>query len=1252
MNRTSASVITLAIILSMVATPAFRSSSNRGTGGTASKTEDAKKRQAKFGNAASNQKQCGEINSFAAELYDTIGLVYPQDLGKNGGGTCPQDFKIPASVKTQVMLAVVPDPKHTNLALLFDRQMDALQQGIQDAGWTFDRALMPWDSKEAPQFNDFISSDLEQKTQDAKEEEPGLLIFRRDNDRLLVFVIGESPTGGIHKDQFQRASWLVSRLFSQKEPSVLGIFGPTFSGSLASLSDLLHCGSAFPCGSTHILDFSGTVTSRSAVTTFAAANSKVVFASFENYDDNAIDAFLKFAVNQRNYCPSQIAILSEDESAYGASGYSGDFSSEVIEDQCPKEGNAKPVSIFFPREISHLRDAYQQNLTAAAQASNLPGTTLPLDLESPGSNDDTVPEYSHKQMPLSQESVLLGIAAELRYRQVQLIILRATDSLDQLFLAHYLRGAYPAGRIVILNADLLFQREIQDSALHGIMALSTYSLIPGANQSLLSKNLQNKNIQVDRVFPSSDSMGTYNASKLLTTALNELWQQPKKLGRAEICGLFNNDPFNCVSVPPSDDATDTGLISPNLPIHVTVLGHDGFADVAVLSNTVKPPANSLQMRVKPVEQPQRELPNAWHLFWVMVVIVALAYCYFLLSASMLSSSEAVAHLAPPQLDSRVWLFGVNTYLHFALLLTVLIPFFYFKVSGFEKWSLMSVMALVGGVGIYDLHRRKARWLAYLLLCLCLVTSGAVAYYLVKASNGSVSLFITRAVQLTSGVSPLLPVLFLLGSGLWGAWHSLSSSSLVDSRRPALPSTKYLDPARKGQPLGRSDSILEDDNRHLFRLLRANSVEGRAVVATFVIVAAVWWYRGFRPLQTLESNSYEYLLAMAITCVAVLLLSGILRLQSIWAELKRLLVALDSLPLRRGFKRLDGFSWSPMWRVGAGNLSELRRLLSRQLESLRCLENLAVPGFDQEFQDKFLNKAVAVRDAYKAAKSNYEGYSVIQASPTQAAAAVAATQNVGGGAAVKLVPELPEADVEPENEPTPQKGVLRWLRVPAKWIEQVLRQGNLERTLLKKFSAFQRRFAKAGSYALAFCETQWSQETSIASNGEDKEGSEKIADALEALARRTPEEKAAAAKEEKLEKQLHACEEFVALLYTSFILVVLVRIRGLIVAAGGMYVLLLAALNVYPFQPEMVIRSALIGLLVVIVGIVGFVYAQMHRDSTLSYITGTEPGELGLNFWIRIVSFVAVPAISLLASQFPQIAGLFSSWVEPAVNALK
>jgi hypothetical protein len=803
---------------------------------------------------------------------------------------------------------------------------------------------------------------------------------------------------------------------------------------------------------------------------------------------------------------------------------------------------------------------------------------------------------------------------------------------------------------VILNADLLFHREIQDSALHGIMALSTYSLVPGTNQ-----NFQSKSIQVDRVFPSSDSMGTYNASRLLTVAVNELWQQPNKFGRGEICTLLNNDPFNCVPAPPSGNSTDTGPISPNLPVHVTVLGHEGFADVAVLTSTVKPENNSLQMGVAPVPPSQRELPNGWHLFWVMVVIVALAYCYFLLSASVLSSSEAVAHLAPPQPDTRVWLFAVNSYLHFALLLTVLVPFFYFKVAGFEKSSLVVVMIIVCAAGIYDLCRRQSKWFAYALPGACLLTTVVLAVVLTTESHNSVFLFMQRSAHLTSGVSPLLPILLLLGAGLWGAWHSVSSSSLVDGRRPILPEGTYSDPAGGVQRLQHCDAILEDkelkkgSNGHLLSLLDADYVEGRAIIACIVIFAAVWWYGSFRPLQTLESANYEYLLAAIVSCIAALLLSGILRLQSLWTELRRLLVALDSLPLRRGFKRLEGFSWSPMWRVGAGSLSELRRLLSRQFESLRCLQNLDVPRLNDNFKKEFEKKAASVKIAYAGAKSSYHGYPVADAVPAAGEVGVAA-QSVGAGTAVRPALEQPTGDAGPDVKPSFLQSLLRRLKL-SRWVNRVFGQGKRDRALIEKFGSVQQEFAKAATYALAFCETQWETATSIASNGEEEEGTTKIAAALQAQMR-TPEQKAAAEKEEKLQKQLRACEEFVSLLYTSFILVVLVRIRGLIVAAGGMYVLLLAALNVYPFQPQVVIRTGLMILLVVIVGIVGFVYAQMHRDSTLSYITGTEPGELGLNFWVRIVSFVAVPAISLLASQFPQIAGLFSSWVEPAVNALK
>jgi hypothetical protein len=76
------------------------------------------------------------------------------------------------------------------------------------------------------------------------------------------------------------------------------------------------------------------------------------------------------------------------------------------------------------------------------------------------------------------------------------------------------------------------------------------------------------------------------------------------------------------------------------------------------------------------------------------------------------------------------------------------------------------------------------------------------------------------------------------------------------------------------------------------------------------------------------------------------------------------------------------------------------------------------------------------------------------------------------------------------------------------------------------------------------------------------------------------------------------------------------------------------------------------LLVLIVGIVGFVLAQMHRDATLSRITDTKPGELGLDFWFRLVSFLALPLLSLLAAQFPEISNFLFSWMQPAMQAFR
>ena len=130
------------------------------------------------------------------------------------------------------------------------------------------------------------------------------------------------------------------------------------------------------------------------------------------------------------------------------------------------------------------------------------------------------------------------------------------------------------------------------------------------------------------------------------------------------------------------------------------------------------------------------------------------------------------------------------------------------------------------------------------------------------------------------------------------------------------------------------------------------------------------------------------------------------------------------------------------------------------------------------------------------------------------------------------------------------------------------------------------------------------------------------------------------------------ERFVALGYLNFILSMLLRMRTLVITAGGLYIFLLLSVNSYPFEPKIALRSAAIVTLVIVVSMVGYVFAQIHRDSILSLVTQTKPGELGMEFWLRMGSFVALPLISLLVSQFPTLNNALFSWLEPAVSALK
>jgi hypothetical protein len=90
-----------------------------------------------------------------------------------------------------------------------------------------------------------------------------------------------------------------------------------------------------------------------------------------------------------------------------------------------------------------------------------------------------------------------------------------------------------------------------------------------------------------------------------------------------------------------------------------------------------------------------------------------------------------------------------------------------------------------------------------------------------------------------------------------------------------------------------------------------------------------------------------------------------------------------------------------------------------------------------------------------------------------------------------------------------------------------------------------------------------------------------------------------------------------------------------------FALAIMAWNSYPFQPRQVIDWMFTLLLIILGSGVVWVFAQMYRDPILSRITHTTPNELGMEFYLRVASFGAIPLLTWLAYHFPDVGGTVS-----------
>src|SRR5256885_9121726 len=155
-------------------------------------------------------------DAFERSLIEAISAFYgnrpsspaPSHFASTGAG----QFGSETRETPRFLIALVPDPLHTHLSLLFDRTVRSIQMGIQaDGTYSFDRAVLPWKHTSRKDNETPVEHDAEELERKQRESYPGLLMFRGPSP-LFVFVVGEKPTSGINNLQFQNAMQIIRAL--------------------------------------------------------------------------------------------------------------------------------------------------------------------------------------------------------------------------------------------------------------------------------------------------------------------------------------------------------------------------------------------------------------------------------------------------------------------------------------------------------------------------------------------------------------------------------------------------------------------------------------------------------------------------------------------------------------------------------------------------------------------------------------------------------------------------------------------------------------------------------------------------------------------------------------------------------------------------------------------------------------------------------------------------------------------------------
>ena len=1210
----------------------------------------------------------------------------------------------------EAMIALVPDPVHTHLALVFDRNVEVIQEALQDrtseatSGWIYTNQWLPWDPVPYQASQDPVER-TNFHTFDANREcAPGFLLFRRNRFQrgavgdkfLIVFLVGESPTSGIlRQDQFINAirGWRAIERKDNEEPGkTLRILGPSFSASLPTLDTLLQaqlCKTPSadpdaPCFD-HAQVVSGSVAASRNLILHSGNFPGLAAANFISMNESS-EAIQEMLVNyfdaEQHLTPTEIAFVSEDETPFGNLLSSMLHPSKAASAN-PTTARERPLLFHYPREISQLRNAYERNSifnrqsgqqTTAAQTQQ----DLTLSLEDRHEEEDSVPSFSSSQNPVSEESVLSDMMQAMDRQRIRVAVINGTDVLDVIFVARYLSRNLPNLRVVLLNSDLLFERSPDVAYFRGMLLANTYPLLPD-NIQWTGRFLHMPGNRPghpspfgtflpDRIFSSYQSTGVYNAVRLL-----------------EMTPLEPSSSANAPNSPPADNSADEAnhSLRPHSrhslwlaeysdpfrgghhpPLWLNAVGRGGFWPVALLDRYLQEKGTQRShpepCEVNPDEAPDQ--PEPAHTSLVNI-------------CAGTASAPGEGSIPPRMFDDWRWsplkvgwtfgrpeatqLLAARLSAICLLALFILFGLILCVFAKVDRWPQY----------VFDIPGTNGERRAWIVLLIILSYSWIARLLILDLPGGRFFRDPLNCGLLFLELVLMLFAYWLIRTGLRNNYRWAWACFLIALVILGQILFHWIKP--------------DDFAASLFYLYRSQHLfSGVCPVLPFIFL--------FIAVICLVSRHIQSLLAFSPLHKPRIPSHGgpnsPALLNFITSQnVKDMLLACYS-PWRMLFSKLEPLLPSKLreyWEKRHGT-ARTRRLAKKQ--ALQSAENLpALPAILL-----LLTLVLLFLSAYLLFPRGFEtfetrSYSIVLSvfafgivlvmlheiawvvlmwiclhkgllRPLERSTLRACFSRVSGFSWQRLWFSI---DQSPAVRYKPLSRAHESLRHMAhdpycpqelkRWISYTRRKYGQFVATTDSGNPVDRIRRARGFYQFQWTLCRCATEVIRTILSDPTRHKEPFATSLDVSSSEIEKVLTDSAKADSLEAN---AEEFVGLIYIYAIQHVLLDIRSHILAFTFSYFFLLMALSAYPVAPHHSIMVMLVGLLMAFVIMVVIVFAQMHRDSILSRTTSTEPGKLDIGFYEKLISVLGVPLIGLLASQFPEISNFLFSWLEPSLQTLK